>query len=1023
MTSNDGKEEQTKIWETINRLRNTIEELPELLSLLTAPLETFKLLPPQYSHYNTEPLPAGSVKVPKHIPPLQRALLEHIIPTWEAPLKEKRLYGLVEQYFCPDAFAFTSSVAGELAIHAYSTILSLPLVEYSTYFLVRLSKAYPIDVAWTVIFGGSSGASGRWELTWEDLVRDISAIPAKVANALGPKSAIPLELEQGTYFNHVSRRCEILVKNLSAKRTRGDIFSVTYLLTKLVNLGIFPATVPSSTSQPSFFKTNLDSIRYHLNDPSYGSFWNEIFVSVASTITLRAIITSLFVHLNPVEGTENAVATRILVKKEGLLLRSLLGKLSTDRDDLWDAVNAVILGRDWDEGYARIFICWIAGSESRLTEVDALELFLSNIVDLWTNPDHIRHSLLKKHQYVTALLLLSISYLNAPSGSSAALVSLAFSPQFIKSISTYLTHLDPSVRRCGMLVAEEVARASGKMLDFGDWDGDNDGRAWCRSIRILVEERDTDIEFTEDSDDEAEDVQNEVMEPPLSDSEVEGVPAPNQEGYDSDDSLTGYVSSPSSSRSPSPTPSELEEIEKDPTLRVTQKKIPRPVYLAQLGEMIRPTTVKKGEEEELKAQTQEVGLDTAEELIRRKRSYGTELEENAVNLAYGLAGLQNDYDLDDFVQKRQNALNALVVCCPRKAAPAIIEEFFKNQYSTEQRYVILNALALGARELASLSIPETPALQTPLRLSFASKRLPQTLHNRYLTTADQQSTAPVQHLLEGISQDAIDKSRDSTTDKVPQYAREKQLRVSKPAKVTEVKNEGSLARLQSTSMTVRPTTVFTDVAAESFICPLINRFWLFLRDEQTREARTANQPVLHQYKGAGTGLILNALVLSHFMATLAVLVHAGRNAKEWLAIIAPDALELAVTVGTRPLSSAEGEDEDMDESIPGSQASAKGKEAAVLTTSLELALVVLDGCLYLDGGRTISLEHTSLVLGVNQWAEGVLSTLEKGMKILGGGGVQEIKLRRAAAGVILKAEEVTSKWRRSMIDTLPNSSM
>lgn len=338
----------------------------------------------------------------------------------------------------------------------------------------------------------------------------------------------------------------------------------------------------------------------------------------------------------------------------------------------------------------------------------------------------------------------------------------------------------------------------------------------------------------------------------------------------------------------------------------------------------------------------------------------------------------------------------------------------------EQRYALLNALALGARELASLPIPNTSALSNSQKLSFASKRLPPALHSRYLTSVDEQSVAPVQNLLEGISQQAIDRGRDTAQERAPQYVREKQLRVNKPAKVTEVVNNGVVTRLQPTSMTARPLTVFTDVAAEFFICPLINRFWLFLRDEQTREARTASRTTLHQYKPTGTGLVLNALILSHFMATLAVLVDAGRHAKEWLAIIAPDVLELAVTIGTRPLSSAEGEDEDADPSAPGSQASAKVKEAALLTTSLELALVALDGCIDLDGGRTISLDHTTLVLGVNEWAEGVLSTLEKGVKILGGAGVQEMKLKRAAAGVILKADEVTTRWRRSMIDVLSN---
>ena len=44
-------------------------------------------------------------------------------------------------------------------------------------------------------------------------------------------------------------------------------------------------------------------------------------------------------------------------------------------------------------------------------------------------------------------------------------------------------------------------------------------------------------------------------------------------------------------------------------------------------------------------------------------------EENAVNLVHGLVGLHNTYELEGFDEKRQSALNALVACCPRKAAP------------------------------------------------------------------------------------------------------------------------------------------------------------------------------------------------------------------------------------------------------------------------------------------------------------------------------------------------------------------
>lgn len=91
---------------------------------------------------------------------------------------------------------------------------------------------------------------------------------------------------------------------------------------------------------------------------------------------------------------------------------------------------------------------------------------------------------------------------------------------------------------------------------------------------------------------------------------------------DSDDSLTGYVSqaSSSSSRSNSPSPSDLDEYIEDPTLFAPKKKkVPRPVYLGQLGELLGA----KEEPEKL-----DVALKWGEALIRRKRGFGLELGES-----------------------------------------------------------------------------------------------------------------------------------------------------------------------------------------------------------------------------------------------------------------------------------------------------------------------------------------------------------------------------------------------------------
>lgn len=316
---------------------------------------------------------------------------------------------------------------------------------------------------------------------------------------------------------------------------------------------------------------------------------------------------------------------------------------------------------------------------------------------------------------------------------------------------------------------------------------------------------------------------------------------------------------------------------------------------------------------------------------------------------------------------------------------------------------MLNALAIGARELASLPIAQgaaPPSLKN--KPDFPSKTLPGPLHQKYLAAGDQ-----VQYILDGISRAAIDRGKDESADKVPALVRERNLRIRKPPKVTEVTSTLSSPRPPAAA------TTFTEVAAEFFIAPLINRFWLFLRDEQTREARTALRETLHRYHAGGTGLILNAVVLTHFLRTLALLVHAAQNAPEWLSVVAPEALELAVTLGTRPISEAQAEDEDAGaKSSEGKQ----GKEAALLTTALELALVVLDGCLELDGGRSLGLDHTALLFGAGEWAGQVFGQLEKGARVEGGGGVQEVRLRRAAAGVLLKVDDLTSKWRRSMVD-------
>src|ERR1700722_19970365 len=95
---------------------------------------------------------------------------------------------------------------------------------------------------------------------------------------------------------------------------------------------------------------------------------------------------------------------------------------------------------------------------------------------------------------LTCLLLVTLSYF--PPNSPPA-KTLAFSPSFISGVGLYIGHLDHSIRRCGMLVAEVVAHHAGKVLNFGDWDGDDAEKQWARRIRSLISARDIDADAHE----------------------------------------------------------------------------------------------------------------------------------------------------------------------------------------------------------------------------------------------------------------------------------------------------------------------------------------------------------------------------------------------------------------------------------------------------------------------------------------------------------------------------------------------
>jgi len=227
MQSSDSR---MQIQDILEQLRAQVADLQILLNLLTSPLESLGLLPPQFRRHSNQSLLPGTLNIKKHIPQLQRVLLQNIVPTWDILLAENNATSLLDQYFCPDSFSNALPAAGEIAILAYSTLVSSQMTEYALRLLERLSVEYPVDRLHTAAFARADLDKAAKDVGWEDCVRDLCMVPAKVANSLGVTGDIPLGLENGVYFNNLSVRCEQLICTLSGKSSKGMLNTQLFII-------------------------------------------------------------------------------------------------------------------------------------------------------------------------------------------------------------------------------------------------------------------------------------------------------------------------------------------------------------------------------------------------------------------------------------------------------------------------------------------------------------------------------------------------------------------------------------------------------------------------------------------------------------------------------------------------------------------------------------------------------------------------------------------------------------------------
>ncbi|GAA5900638.1 hypothetical protein JCM6882_000928 [Rhodosporidiobolus microsporus] len=921
---------------------------------------------------------------------------------------------------------------------------------------------------------------------WEEAMRNVVSIPTRVANAWGamqekqklpnarPGVGVPPELDLEPYFATLTASYLSLLWHLASSPT---------LTTSPSALS---SPLPSLLSAPSFLATALPILATRfLPSPSFPTPADELLQrhrhidlwrSVTAELSERDL--SRFVRLVLVgldkELSGSSAPRPQLARGAAFVLDSLFGALSPSNEALWKVAVGVLLerGTSWSGRVVPLAeVLWVGEEETAKVAV------MEAVMKTWGAKEELKSASDSRRLYLTSLLLFSAASLPPLHPS---IVTLSRSPAFLSAVSTHLSLVAPLHRLLGMLVAEVVSSRTHepdgevKPLNFGEqiWAGEEREKVVVRELREAVGQVAEGKRAWERWQDVLRKVYGhaapqpqpprplppKVSSTPLHPSSVEEplVPPPKRPlisiiGSDSeDDELEPYP------LPPGPSASTLEALSSDdPALyhsafpsqsaatsgpaggaSQTRKRgrLRPPVYVQELVAYLKGTDPEGGKEEaDGEAERVEMGLKEGEALVRRKAGWGGELKENAVDLAFALMALQDQYELDNFDQLRQNILVALVAACPTEVAPAVIEQYFTPAaYSLTQRHTLLASLAFSARELAGLPLPPAPSLpssspaaaapaQPPPPISlFPSKQLPPSMHRRLLgrsSPSHSQQVDQLDSLTSELTRLALSDAREDAEQTVPGAAREKLLNVRRSGASAARNGAGGRGTGTEMGTSASSTPTYATLAAEYFLLPLINRFWLYLRDTSSTLSRPS--PSLGSYAGGPPSApLLDPYLLSKFLATLSVLLHAARHSPAFLAVLVPETLALVMAL--RPASGLSAvararraggkgdEDEELDEK--------ELNRDAVVSSALELALVALDATVQLDAGRTLMSSSSvnggsTLVADVKDWAEEVFEEEEQ----RGGGEAGGVgRSGRAAAGVLLRVEEIVGRWRGSV---------
>lgn len=466
---------------------------------------------------------------------------------------------------------------------------------------------------------------------------------------------------------------------------------------------------------------------------------------------------------------------------------------------------------------------------------------------------YIRHTPMLQQEVHAQVLLLSAGYLQRLAPMKLALQ--VKSGSFMHMVSKRLEASQTRARLLGMIVGEalsQLVEKSDKKLDFKMEETKSDEAMWYKRL-VEVSDAIGSADLLRSGQEQIQEKQKKFSRPS---QETKPIPKPAStkseaksiiEVVDSDEDMEDDII-------PLKKPEEDEVDSGDDDPETTRRDRPKaPVYIRNLVVYLRDTE---------DYDRQKLALITAPTLIRRKAKYGTEVKEHAEDVATLLVGLQDKYEMENFYELKLQGMIAIVVAQPQKMGPWFAKTFFDGDYSMAQRSSILTVLGLGARELAGFVTSEYASTA-----SFPSQTLPDRMKKLYVEDKTPGNQLPSSSTLKALPPNALEAiSKSLSSNLMAPIAANAADAATGPDVLklstftSRLEQHGSSTPNSRARHRVRaiPNTT-AQLIATSFFFPLTARF----------------QAALHSSAGRARGIVFQPYLLSLYLKTLALLLHAA----------------------------------------------------------------------------------------------------------------------------------------------------